>query len=279
MIALRSTWRRKITNGIFTITTLVAIVIALSALIAIFFALFKMGLSGLKLSVFSQNTPPPLQSGGLKNAILGSLMINGVAILASVPIGILIATYLVEFGMKSRFSRIIRFINDTMLSAPSIVIGLFIYVLIVQAMGHFSGLAGSVALMLIAIPIIARATEDVLYLVSPTLRESAVALGVPRYRVVLSIIYVTAKQGIITGTLLALARTMGETAPLLFTTLSNQFLSFDLTKPMANLPVVIYRFAMSPYAGWQQLAWTGALLIAVVVLGINLLARLIFKAE
>ena len=199
-----------------------------------------------------------------------------IAILIAAPLGILIATFMVEFCGRKRFAKVVRFVNDILLSAPSIVIGLFVYALLVVPMKHFSGLAGAVALAIVALPMIVRASEDVLYLVSPLLRESAVALGLSRWRVTLSIIYRSCKSGLITAVLLALARVFGETAPLLFTALNNQF-SSGFMKPLANLPVVIFQFAMSPYHNWQQLAWSGALLVSLFVLVVNLLARFIVK--
>lgn len=269
----RSLFFRQGKDALFTGFCIVVTLLALFFLIAIIWSLVRLGLPGLNLRILTTPTPPPGAIGGLSNAIIGSIIITLIAILLAAPIGILIATYLVEFSRKSQFAKVIRFTNDILLSAPSIVMGLFIYALLVKPLGHFSGLAGAIALMMIAIPIITRTTEDVLYLVSPLLRESALALGIPRWRVTFSIIYKSASQGIITGVLLALARVMGETAPLLFTSLNNQFTSFNVTQPMASLPIVIYRFAMSPYANWQHLAWEGALLITVVILAINLFAR------
>jgi phosphate transport system permease protein len=269
----RSLFARQFKDTLFTGFCIVSTLLALFFLIAIIWSLVRLGLPGINLRLFTTPTPPPGAIGGLSNAIIGSAIITLIAILLAAPIGILIATYLVEFSRKNQFAKVIRFTNDILLSAPSIVIGLFVYALLVKPLGHFSGLAGAIALMMIAIPIITRTTEDILYLVSPLLRESALALGIPRWRVTFSIVYKSALQGIITGILLSLARVMGETAPLLFTSLNNQFTSLNVTHPMASLPVVIYRFAMSPYKNWQHLAWEGALLITVVILAINLFAR------
>ncbi|MAZ78047.1 MAG: phosphate ABC transporter, permease protein PstA [Legionellaceae bacterium] len=269
----RSVRVRQAKDLLFTGFCLMVTLLALFFLVAIIWSLVRLGLPGINLRLFIAPTPPPGSIGGLSNAIIGSVIITLIAILLAAPIGILIATYLVEFSRKNQFSKVIRFTNDILLSAPSIVMGLFIYALLVKPLGHFSGFAGAIALMMIAIPIITRTTEDILYLVSPLLRESALALGIPRWRVTFSIIYKSALQGIITGILLSLARVMGETAPLLFTSLNNQFTSFNIGHPMASLPIVIYRFAMSPYKNWQHLAWEGALLITVVILAINLFAR------
>ena len=236
--------------------------------------LISKGSAHFNLALFSQNTPVAGSDGGLRDAILGSLIMSGIGIALAMPIGILIATYLAEFGQKSNLSKAIRFINDILLSAPSIIMGLFIYAIVVHMSGSFSGYAGSLALMLIAIPMITRTTEDVLYLVSPMLKEAALALGIPRWIVTIRIVYLAAKSGIITAVLLALARISGETAPLLFTALSNQFPNTNPAEPMSSLPVIIYKFAMSPYSNWQQLAWSGALLITVAILAINLFVRI-----
>lgn len=264
---------RKVKDYLFTGFCSLSAVIALFFLMMVVTSLVKLGLPGLNLRVLISPTPAPGEIGGLSNAIIGSFIITALAVIIAVPIGVLVATYLVEFSRKGSFAKIIRFSNDILLSAPSIVIGLFVYALVVRSMGHFSALAGSLALVMIAVPIITRTTEDVLYLVSPLLRESALALGIPRWRVTISIVYKAARQGIITGVLLALARIMGETAPLLFTALNNQFTSLNIFHPMANLPIVIYRYAMSPYPTWRHLAWEGALLITVVILALNLFAR------
>jgi phosphate transport system permease protein len=275
----RSPGAREIKNTIFTIFCIVCTLLAMFFLIMILVSLVKFGLPGFNLQIFTQPTPSPNQPGGLSNAIIGSALMTLIAIIISAPIGILIATYLVEFSHKNRLSQIIRFINDVLLSAPSIILGLFVYALLVRTLGHFSGLAGAVSLMMIAIPIISRTTEDVLYLVSPLLRESALALGISRWRVTVVIVYKSVRQGIITGVLLAIARVMGETAPLLFTALNNEFTTWNIMNPMANLPSVIYRYAMSPYQNWRQLAWQGALLITVVILIINLIARYLARSK
>ena len=265
-------------NLLFNALCAFSALLMLSLLCIILWTLVSRGLPGFHLSLFFQSTPSPNSvSGGLANAIVGSLILNALAILIAAPFGILIATYLVEFSQKSTLSKWIRFANDVLLSAPSIIVGLLIYALMVKSLGHFSGLAGACALAIIALPMIVRATEDVLYLISPTLREAAVALGISRWKVTTQIIYRSIRNGLITAVLLALARIMGETAPLLFTSLSNQFMSFDINRPIANLPVTIYRYAMSPYPNWQQLAWSGALLITLFILINNLLARAITR--
>jgi phosphate transport system permease protein len=231
------------------------------------------GIGGLSLSVFTENTPPPGAAGGLLNAITGSLIITVLAVAIGTPIGILAGTYLAEYGRHDKLSSVVRFINDILLSAPSIVVGLFIYEIMVAPMGHFSGWAGAVALAVIVIPVVVRTTEDMLLLVPNTLREASSALGLPRWIVIRDVAYRAARAGMITGVLLAVARITGETAPLLFTALNNQFFSWNFNAPMASLPVVIFQFALSPYEDWQQLAWTGALLITVTVLGLSILAR------
>lgn len=241
----------------------------------IFYTLFSEGVSGLGSHIFTQNTPPPMMAGGLKNAIVGSLMITLSGLLIGTPIGVLCGIYLAEFGKNSRLATVVRFLNDVLLSAPSIVIGLFIYGLVVVPMGNFSGWAGSLALSLLVIPVVVRTTENMLRLVPDSLREAAFALGTPKYKLVLMVTLNAAKAGVITGVLLSFARISGETAPLLFTALNNQFFSTDMSNPMANLPNVIYQFAMSPYADWHALAWTAALLIALCVLGANIIARVI----
>lgn len=241
----------------------------------IFYTLFYEGVAGLGSHIFTQNTPPPMMFGGLKNAIVGSLLISLSGLLIGTPIGILCGIYLAEFGRDSRLATVTRFLNDILLSAPSIVIGLFIYGLIVVPMGNFSGWAGSLALSLLVIPVVVRTTENMLRLVPDSLREAAFALGTPKYKLVLMVTLKAAKTGVVTGVLLSFARISGETAPLLFTALNNQFLSTDMSAPMANLPNVIYQFAMSPYDDWHTLAWTAALLIALTVLFTNIVARLI----
>jgi phosphate transport system permease protein len=240
--------------------------------------LFYNGLSALNIAFFMNSTPAPgTEGGGLANAIIGSLMMVGVATFVSTPIGILAGVFLAEFGKTSKFAAATRFVVDIMLSAPSIVIGLFVYAIAVATLKHFSGWAGSFALSLIAIPVVVRTTENMLNLVPGSLREAAFALGAPRWKVSMAVTLRAVRGGVVTGVLLAVARMIGETAPLLFTALNNQFFSLDMGQPMANLPVVIYNFAMSPYENWQKLAWGGAALIALIVLAINITARVVFR--
>jgi phosphate transport system permease protein len=231
------------------------------------------GVAGLDVTVFTRMTPPPGNSGGLLNPIAGSFIMTVLAVLIGTPIGILAGTYMAEYGRYAKLTFIVRFINDILLSAPSIIIGLFIYEILVVPMGHFSGFAGAVALAVIVIPVVVRTTEDMLLLVPNTMREAAAALGAPRWFLISRVIYRAARAGIITGILLAVARISGETAPLLFTALNNQFWSVNLNAPMPSLPVVIFQFALSPYEDWQRLAWTGALIITVAVLSLSILAR------
>jgi len=231
------------------------------------------GVSGLSVSVFTQMTPPPGSAGGLLNPIAGSLIMTVLAVLIGTPIGVLAGTYMAEYGRYAKLTFIVRFINDILLSAPSIIVGLFIYEILVVPMGHFSGFAGAVALAVIVIPVVVRTTEDMLLLVPNTMREAAAALGAPRWFLISRVIYRAARAGIITGILLAVARISGETAPLLFTALNNQFWNVNLNAPMPSLPVVIFQFALSPYEDWQRLAWTGALIITVAVLSLSILAR------
>ena len=231
------------------------------------------GVGGLSLAVFTEMTPPPGSSGGLLNPIVGSLILTVLAVLFGTPLGMLAGTYMAEYGRYAKLTMVVRFINDILLSAPSIVVGLFVYEIMVAPMGHFSAWAGAVALAIIVIPVVVRTTEDMLLLVPNTQREAAAALGVPQWLVIRHIAYRAARAGITTGVLLAIARITGETAPLLFTALNNQFFSWNLNAPMASLPVIIFQFALSPYADWQQLAWTGALLITAAVLGLSILAR------
>lgn len=240
-------------------------------------ALLSQGLQWLGPHVFTAPTPPPGEQGGLANAIVGSLLLTGFGVLIGAPLGLLAGTFLAEFGRASRLATAIRFINDVLLSAPSILIGVFVYTVLVVPFGHFSGWAGAVALALIVVPVVVRTTEDMLRLVPDALREAAAALGAPYWKVVVAIVYRAALGGIMTGVLLAVARISGETAPLLFTALSNQFWSTDMSGPMANLPVVIFQFAMSPYEDWQHLAWAGALLITLAVLVLNIVARVAFR--
>jgi phosphate transport system permease protein len=270
--------RRRITSALGITLSMVAMAIGLTALLWILFVLFSNGLSALEVSLFTQDTPAPgSEGGGLRNAIVGSLMIVGLAVIVSTPIGILAGVYLTEYGDTSKTAEFTRFVTDIMLSAPSIVLGLFVYAIAVATVGNFSGYAGSLALSLIAIPVVMRTTENMLRLVPGTLREAAFALGAPRWKVSTMVTLRAAKSGVITGLLLAVARISGETAPLLFTALNNQFYSSDMGGPMANLPVVIYQFAMSPYDNWIQLAWGGALLITLAVLLLNILARVFFR--
>jgi len=231
------------------------------------------GVSGLSLRVFTEMTPPPGAAGGLLNPIVGSLIMTSLAVAIGTPIGILAGTYMAEYGRYAKLTFIVRFINDILLSAPSIIVGLFIYEILVVPMGHFSGFAGAVALAVIVIPVVVRTTEDMLLLVPNTMREAAAALGAPRWFLISRVIYRAARAGIITGVLLSVARISGETAPLLFTALNNQFWSVNLNAPMPSLPVVIFQFALSPYEDWQRLAWTGALIITVAVLSLSILAR------
>ncbi|WP_374547673.1 phosphate ABC transporter permease PstA [Rhodoblastus sp.] len=249
--------------------------VGLIALALILFALLWNGLSGLSPAVFTQTTPPPGSAGGLANAIVGSLIMTFFGVLIGAPLGMFAGTYMAEYGRDSKLATVVRFINDVLLSAPSIVIGLFVYEITVVPMGHFSALAGSVALALLVVPVVVRTTEDMLNLVPGTLREAATALGLPRSLVIRHVAYKAARAGLITGLLLAVARVSGETAPLLFTALNNQFWSTNLNAPMASLPVVIFQFALSPYKEWQSLAWAGALLITLAVLTLSITARVL----
>jgi phosphate transport system permease protein len=264
---------RRRRNAIAMALSLTATLIGLGWLVLILGALVWNGLSGLSLQVFTETTPPPGGVGGLLNPIFGSLIMTTLAVMIGTPIGILAGTYMAEYGRYDRLSSVVRFINDILLSAPSIVIGLFIYEVVVRPMGHFSGLAGAVALAVIVVPVVVRTTEDMLLLVPNTLREAAAALGMPRAYIIRRVCYRAAQAGMITGVLLAIARISGETAPLLFTALNNQFWSTDLNAPMASLPVVIFQFALSPYKDWQSLAWSGALIITVTVLALSICAR------
>jgi len=241
--------------------------------------LYEGGAALLRAQLYLQTTPPPGDDGGLANAIAGSLLIVGVATLLGTPVGILAGTYLAEYGKRSSLASATRFLNDVLLSAPSIVIGLFVYTVYVARAKHFSGWAGAIALSLIVVPVVVRTTDDMLKLVPNSLREAAVALGCPTWKMIVMITYRAARTGILTGVLLAVARISGETAPLLFTALNNQFWSLDLNRPMSNLPTVIFQFAMSPYADWHRLAWGGAALITLAVLGLNIMARLLFARK
>jgi len=264
---------RRRTNAIMKGLALAATIFGLGWLVLILGVLLWQGVGGLSLSVFTEMTPPPGAAGGLLNPIIGSLVMTVLAVFIGTPIGILAGTYLAEYGRHEKISKVVRFINDILLSAPSIVIGLFIYEIMVAPMGHFSGLAGAVALAVIVIPVVVRTTEDMLTLVPNALREAAASIGLPRAHMVIKIAYRAARAGIVTGILLAIARISGETAPLLFTALNNQFWSLNLNAPMPSLPVVIFQFALSPYAEWQKLAWTGALIITVTVLALSIVAR------
>ena len=269
--------RRRIINATNLTFSFLAMLFGLFWLFWILWTLFDKGLSGISLDIFTQMTPSPGSTGGLLNAIVGSLVMVTLATLIGTPVGIMAGTYLAEFGQRGWLAPTTRFINDILLSAPSIVIGLFIYTVYVAKVGHFSGWAGALALSLIVIPVVVRTTEDMLRLIPDSLREAAAALGAPQWKVVTLVTWRASKVGIMTGILLAVARISGETAPLLFTALNNQFWSADMDRPMANLPVVIFQFAMSPYEHWQALAWTGALLITLSVLGLNIAARLFIR--
>ncbi len=267
--------RRKQRNAFFLSLSVLAAVFGLVWLGLILTSLFYNGFSGVSLKLFTEMTPPPGSDGGLANAILGSVLMSAIAVAGGTPIGLLAGTYLAEYGRYSRLAFVIRFINDILLSAPSIITGLFIYEVIVVNMHSFSALAGAASLMVIVIPVVVRTTENMLLLVPNGLREAAAALGAPRSTIIRTVTWRAARAGIVTGVLLAVARISGETAPLLLTTLSNQFWSTDLTKPMASLPVVIFNFAMSPYEDWHKLAWAGALLITVTVLALSIAARIL----
>jgi phosphate ABC transporter, permease protein PstA len=267
--------RRKAVNRVALTLALGAAGFGLFWLVAILWTLLYNGLSAINLDLFTQNTPPPGGQGGLLNAIFGSVVMTSVATLVGTPIGIMAGTYLAEFGRGAKLAEVVRFINDILLSAPSIMVGLFVYEVVVMRMGHFSAWAGALALAVIVIPVVVRTTEDMLKLVPNSLREAAAALGAPQWKVITMVAYRAARNGIITGVLLAVARISGETAPLLFTALNNQFWSADMNAPMANLPVVIFQYAMSPYEDWRQLAWGGALLITVTILMLNIGARLL----
>lgn len=272
--------RRLLTNRIGIALSMLAMSLGLFVLLWILFILFKNGFQALDWNMFFHSTPAPgSEGGGLANAIVGSLMLVGFATLVSTPIGILAGIYLAEFGDTSKTAEITRFMTDIMLSAPSIVLGLFVYAILVAQVKHFSGWAGTLALALIAIPVVLRTTENMLRLVPGSLREAAFALGAPRWKVTTMVTLRAAKSGVVTGVLLALARISGETAPLLFTALNNQFFSMDMNGPMSNLPVVIFQFAMSPYDNWVRLAWGGALLITLTVLVLNILARVFFREK
>ncbi|MGI9219196.1 MAG: phosphate ABC transporter permease PstA [Hydrogenophaga sp.] len=270
--------RRQLSNKIGLTLSMGAMGLGLAVLLWILFVLFSNGLAAMDLNLFTQSTPAPgSEGGGLANAIVGSLLMVGFSVLVSTPIGIFAGVYLAEYGDTSKTAELTRFVTDIMLSAPSIVLGLFVYAIAVATVGGFSGWAGSLALSLIAVPVVVRTTENMLRLVPGSLREAAFALGAPRWKVATMITLRAAKSGVVTGLLLAIARISGETAPLLFTALNNQFFNTDMTKPMANLPVVIFQFAMSPYDNWIRLAWAGALLITLSVLALNIVARVYLR--
>ena len=272
--------RRRMVNAIALAMSMAAMAFGLLWLVWILYTTLSLGVGGLSVALFTQSTPPPnTDGGGLANAIVGTLMLVGAATVAGTPIGVLAGVYLAEYGRKGWLAATTRFINDILLSAPSIVVGLFVYAIVVAKMGHFSGWAGVVSLALLQIPIVIRTTENMLNLVPNALREAAFALGVPKWKMVLSITLKASMAGVTTGVLLAVARIAGETAPLLFTALSNQFFSVDMNQPLANLPVTIFKFAMSPFAQWQSLAWAGVFLITLGVLGLNILARAVFDKK
>jgi len=269
---------RKLVNAVALGLSGVATAIGLFFLGAILWTLIRNGLAGMSVQLFTAMTPPPGSSGGLLNAIYGSVVMTVISILIGGPIGVLAGTYLAEYGRTARISTVIRFVNDVLLSAPSIIVGLFVYQLLVVRMGHFSAIAGAVALAIIAIPVTVRTTEDMLNLVPQGMKDASTAMGAYDWRTITSVIYPAARSGIVTGLLLAIARISGETAPLLFTALNNQFWSSNLAAPMANLPVVIFQFALSPYHNWQQLAWSGALIITVSILVLSIAARFIVSS-
>jgi phosphate transport system permease protein len=272
--------KRRIASRIGLALSMSAMAVGLVVLIWILYVLFSNGFAAVDLNLFTQDTPAPgTEGGGLRNAIVGSLMIVALTVLVSTPVGVLAGIYLTEFGDESKTAELTRFVTDIMLSAPSIVLGLFVYAIAVSTVGNFSGYAGSMALSLIAIPVVMRTTENMLRLVPGSLREAAFALGAPRWKVSTMVTLRAAKSGVMTGILLAIARISGETAPLLFTALNNQFFSTNMGAPMANLPVVIFQFAMSPYDNWVRLAWAGALLITMTVLLLNILARVVFREK
>ncbi|MBK5143826.1 phosphate ABC transporter permease PstA [Budviciaceae bacterium BWR-B9] len=272
-------WRRQ-KNRIALLISMMAMAFGLFWLIWILFSTITKGIDGMSMALFTEMTPPPnTAGGGLANALAGSGLLILWATVIGTPLGILAGIYLAEYGRKSIFASIVRFINDILLSAPSIVVGLFVYTIVVTQMERFSGWAGVIALALLQVPIVIRTTENMLRLVPDSLREAAYALGTPKWKIILSLTLKASLSGIVTGVLLAIARIAGETAPLLFTALSNQFWSLDLSHPIANLPVTIFKFAMSPFAEWQQLAWAGVLLITLCVLLLNILARVVFASK
>lgn len=271
--------RRSAVNKVALTLSLAAMAFGVFWLIWILWETLRLGISGLTLATFTQMTPPPNEEGGILNAIFGSIVMVGMATFIGTPIGIMAGIYLAEYNPKGMLALVTRFVNDILLSAPSIVIGLFVYAVAVAYFRSFSGIAGALALALITIPVVIRTTENMLQLVPPGLREAAYALGTPKWKVILSITLRAARAGVVTGILLAVARIAGETAPLLFTALNNQFWTSDITQPMASLPVTIFKFAMSPYENWQHLAWAGVLLITVAVLALNILARVLTRSK
>jgi phosphate transport system permease protein len=271
--------RRRIINSFNLAVSVLTTVFGLSWLAWLLWTLVSHGLRWINVDLFVQNTPPPVSAGGMANALVGSLLLTLVGVVVGTPVGILAATWLAEFGRYSKIAAVIRFINDILLSAPSIVIGVFIYAVVVVPLGHFSGWAGGLSLAVIMLPVVLRTTEDMLKLVPDQMREAAAALGAPQWKVVVTVVYRASLGGILTGILLGVARISGETAPLLFTALNNQFWSTDMGRPMANLPVMIFQFAMSPYDNWQHLAWAAALLITLAILILNIIARSIINAN
>jgi phosphate transport system permease protein len=271
-------FRRKVMNVVALSLSGVATLIGLAFLAAILWTLLKNGIAGMSAPIFTQSTPPPGSAGGLLNAIYGSVVMTLIGILIGAPVGMLAGTYLAEYGRGSRLSTVIRFVNDVLLSAPSVIVGLFVYEILVVRMGHFSAIAGAVALAVIALPVAVRTTEDMLNLVPQGMKDASTAMGAYPWRTITAVIYPAARSGLVTGLLLSIARVSGETAPLLFTALNNQFWSSDLNAPMANLPIVIFIYAMSPYKNWQQLAWSGALLITLSILVLSIVARFLLAA-
>ncbi len=271
--------RRKLTNIVALFLSMLAVAFGLFWLFWILIDVFKLGVNAIQLSLFTQMTPPPGSEGGLLNAIVGSLVQVGLATLIGTPFGVLAGVYLAEYGGHTWLGKTTLFINDILLSAPSIVVGLFVYAVYVAQVGHFSAFAGVLALALLVIPVVIRTTENMLVLVPDSLREAVFALGTPKWKVITRVTLRASMAGIVTGILLAVARVSGETAPLLFTALSNQFWTLDLDKPMATLPVTIFKFAMSPFADWQRMAWAGVFLITLGVLGLNILARILFRQK
>ncbi len=268
---------RRIYNIIFVVLTTAATLVALAALVLILWSLVSKGLGGIDAKIFTMTQPAPGSEGGLSNAIMGSILMCGVGLIIAVVLGVLAGTWLSEYGGNTAYGHVVRFLNDVLLSAPSILIGLFVYEILVRPFQGFSGWAGAVALAIIAMPIVTRTTEDILALQSSALREAGMALGASRAFVIRKIVWKSAKAGLLTGALLAFARISGETAPLLFTSLGNQFFSINMTQPMASLPGTIFQFALSAYEDWQRLAWVGALLIAVAVLSINIIGRIVAR--